>query len=201
MFFLGYDFIILSLLLFVAIVIFLFSYRKKIFSKYYQDINSNSFTTKIKTYLTTTYPKFEFDFTVLQMKQNNQNPDTFVYLIVDEFIKQYIQKDIKIVIKQGINKDDLWSEYTFLSNPIKEKLPTDWLKRKKLVFKRDKNICLRCSKTCEINNSVLALNRPLKDGGKYYIENLYTLCRDCNKIKSNNTKELDIKQELYKFTK
>jgi len=46
--------------------------------------------------------------------------------------------------------------------------------------------------------------RSLEDGGKYYLENLIPVCKDCEKILSKNSKKmkyLNIKDDLYSLVK
>jgi len=200
--FLGNDFIVLSLLLLLGVFIFVFFVKDKIFEKEYNTLEGDTFKNEIIKYLTTTYPKFKFDFSILDEKSSNEDMLTTKYYQIDKLIHQYIynrpfsQKHLK-----PLKTDNLWSEYAFYSKPNKDKLPPDWLKRKKVAYERDNNSCVRCSISIPMKDSVLYIVTPVEKGGQYYLENLATLCTDCNKILTNKTNALKIKDELYEFVK
>jgi hypothetical protein len=200
--FLGNDFIILSLLLLVAIFIFVFLFKDKIFKTSYNSLEGDDFKNEIINYLTTTYPKFKFDFSILDEKSKNEDALTTKYAQVDNLINQYINnRPFSKKLLKPLKTDNLWSEYAFYSKPNKDKLPPDWLKRKKVAYERDNCSCVRCSKSLPMKDCVLHTVTPIEEGGQYYLENLATLCSDCNKILSNKTSSLKIKDDLYEFVK
>jgi 5-methylcytosine-specific restriction endonuclease McrA len=78
------------------------------------------------------------------------------------------------------------------------------MQRKNALLIRDNKKCFRCSKHIDINHTNIYMIRSLKDGGKYYLENLIPVCKDCEKILSKNSKKmnyLDIKENLYNLVK
>jgi len=202
MIFLGNDFIILSLLLLLVIFIVVFIYKDKIFPKQYNTLEGDDFKNEIINYLTSTYPKFKFDFSVLDEKSQNEDSYTTKYSQLDNLINQYINnRPFSKKFLKPIEKDSLWSEYAFYSKPNKDKLPPDWLKRKKVAYERDNYSCVRCSKSLPMKDTILHVVTPIEEGGQYYLENLATLCSDCNKILNNKTTNLKIKDNLYEFVK
>jgi hypothetical protein len=202
MHFLGNDFILLSILLLIVIFFLVFLYKDKIFNKNYNYLDGDDFKNEIINYLSITYPKFKFDFSILDVKIKNENTLTTQYSHIDNLINQYINnRPFSKKLLKPIQTDNLWSEYAFYSKPNKDKLPPDWLKRKKVAYERDNCSCVRCSKNIAMKDSVLYIVTPIEDGGQYYLENLATLCSDCNKILNQKTNTLKIKDELYEFVK
>ena len=200
--FLGYDFIILSLLLLLAIFIFVFIFKEKIFTKKYNTLQGDNFKNEIIEYLSSTYPKFKFDFSILDDKSSKEDALTTKYTQVDNLIDQYINnRPFSKKLLKPLKTDNLWSEYAFYSHPNKDKLPPDWIKRKKLAYERDNNACVRCSVGLAMKDSILYVVTSVEDGGQYYLENLTTLCSDCNKILNEKTNALKIKDDLYEFVK
>ena len=200
MYFLGNDFIIISLLLLISIFIFVFFFKDKIFKKKHTPLKDEVFKNIIITYLKKTYPKFKFDFSVLDKRYPNEDALTTKYSQIDDIINQYINnRPFSKKLLKPIKTDNLWSEYAFYSKPKKDKLPPDWLKRKKVAYERDKHTCVRCSKNLLLKDCVLFMVTPINKGGQYYLENLATLCTDCNKILDKKLSALKIKDELYEF--
>ena len=200
--FLGNDFIISSLILLLSIFVFVFLLKDKIFTKEYNPIEGDNFKNEILEYLTTTYPRFNFDFSVLDEVNKNENALTTKYSQVDKLIHQYIHnRPFSKKLLKPIKTDNLWSEYAFYCKPNKDKLPPDWIKRKKVAYERDNCSCVRCSIGLAMKDSVLYIVTPVEDGGEYYLENLATLCSDCNKILNEKTNALKIKDDLYEFVK
>ena len=205
--FLGNDFIISSLIWLVAVFIFIFTFRKKIFSFYYKENDFDKFLDILNRYLKTTYPKINFHFHFLDTLKDEPNPDAKKYALIDNIINQYLTIKLESTKNRSIPSHKLWGSYTFNSKPDKKKLPEDWLQRKALVFERDKKTCQRCSKKLVIQKSDLLMITPLEKGGQYYFENLLLVCIDCMKIENQKRddrltlKYLDIKDELYSLVK
>jgi len=200
-YFLGPDFIISSLLVIVILFSVLYFYRKRIFAKHYRQSNFELFIINIKQYLSSTYPKINFNFSIIKHTSKEQNPQTRAYSIINALSDQYISFQLDTNIQpKPIKQTKLWNSYTFNSKPNGIKLPDDWAQRKLVVMQRDNHICQRCSKYSNPENMHLHLLRSVKDGGQYYLENLIILCNDCEKIISKRTlKYLDIKDELNSF--
>ena len=201
MFYLGYDFIVSSLIWLSLIAAFVFTFRKQILAFFYKDTSFNVFTSNLKIYLEKTYPNIKFDYSIIETSKSEPNPEVRKYLIADNIITQYqrIQLD-KSKFPKSTPQKLLWSGYVFNCEPNKNKLPNDWAKRKNALFLRDKKRCFRCSKYIDINSMKIYMIKSLEDGGKYYLENLLPVCSDCEKILSKDPKKsgnLEIKDRLY----
>ena len=48
-----------------------------------------------------------------------------------------------------------------------------------------------------MKDSILYIVTPINEGGQYFIENLATLCNDCNKILNKKSHNLKIQDKLY----
>jgi hypothetical protein len=201
--FLGLDFIVLSSLLIIIIFSLLYFYRKKIFAFYYKQNNFDLFIQQVKYYLKTNHSKIDFNFRILQDIQTESNPQIKCFTIVDTIVQQFINAKFDTsMLSLNIKQDQLWDSYTFNSTPNGIKLPDDWAQRKKIALQRDKNICQRCGIYVKAENAQLHIIKSIKNGGKYYLENLIIVCRDCQKILDNqNIKYLNIKDELNSFVK
>ncbi|MEA2049451.1 MAG: HNH endonuclease signature motif containing protein [Campylobacterota bacterium] len=203
--FLGLDFIISSLIWLFLISIFVFVFRKQIQKLFYKKSSFDLFISKLKNYLQKTYPKTKFNFDIIEKSKIEANPDTRKYLIIDNIIDQYLKLKLdNSKFPQGMPKELHWSGYAFHSEPNKNKIPKDWLKRKNAVLIREKKECFRCSKKVDINSIQIHLIKDIAKGGKYFLENLIGVCRDCEKILSNDSKKmnhLDIKEDLNKLIK
>ena len=200
MVYLGYDFIISSLLWLFGIAIFVFTFRKQILKIIYPHITFDLFISKLKIYLDKTYPLIKFDLSVIEQSNDDKNKDSRTYTIIDSILKQY--RSLKVEqskIPQSTPQSLQWSGYVFNCEPNKDKLPPDWIKRKNALIIRDHKQCSRCSKTVTLNNIKIHMIRSIKNGGKYHLENLIAVCKDCKVILDNDVKkihQLDIKNDL-----
>ena len=200
MIYLGYDFIITSLLWLFGIAVFVFAFRKQILKIIYPQTTFDLFLSKLKIYLNKTYPLIKFDLSVIEQTKNDKNPNSRPFTIIDDILKQF--KNLKIEqskLPQSTPQSLQWSAYVFNCEPNKDKLPPDWVKRKNALIIRDHKKCLRCSKTVTLNTIKIHMIRSLKNGGKYHLENLLAVCKDCEIILSNDTKkmhQLTIKDDL-----
>ena len=203
--FLGLDFIISSLIWLFLIITFVFIFREQLKKLFYKKSTFDFFISKLKNYLQNTYPDIKFDYNIIEQSKIEPNPDTRKYLIIDDILKQYLNIELdQSKYPKGMPENLHWSGYAFNCEPNKNKLPTDWLQRKNALLIRDKNKCFRCSKTLDINSINIHLIRPLENGGKYFFENLLSVCRDCEKILSGDNKKinfLDIKEDLNEIVK
>lgn len=203
MHFLGIDYIVSSIIWLSIIFAIVFTFRKHIKRFFYPKTSLDLFVSKLKHYLQETYPKIQFDLSIIETSKVEKNPDIRKYIIVDNIIDQY--KDLKLdpsKFPQSTPTSLRWDGYIFNCEPDKDKLPPDWPKRKNALIIRDHKRCLRCSKTVTLNTIVIHLIRPISDGGKYYLENLISVCKDCEKILSNDPKKianLHIKDDLDKI--
>jgi len=203
MYFLGTDYIVSSLLWLLAVFAFVFTFRKQIMKLFYPKISLDLFISKVKTLIEKKYPDIKFDYTIIDLSSRETNPELRKYMIVDDMIDQFkrIQIDESKYHKTTA-KELQWSSYIFNCEPNKDKLPTDWMQRKNALFLREHRKCFRCSTYIDITTLHPKMIRSLKDGGKYYLENLIPLCPDCDKLESDNPKKssfLNIKDTLYEI--
>ena len=200
MIYLGYDFIISSLLWLFGISIFVFAFRKHILKILYPHTTFDLFLSKLKIYLDKTYPLVKFDLSIIEQSKHDKNPNSRPFTIIDNILKQF--KDLKIEeskLPKSTPQSLQWSGYIFNCEPNRDKLPPDWVKRKNALIIRDHKKCLRCSKTVTLNSIKIHMIRSLENGGKYHLENLIAVCKDCEVILNNDTKrlhQLTIKDEL-----
>ncbi|WP_419769347.1 MAG: HNH endonuclease [Candidatus Marinarcus sp.] len=183
---LEYEFVFSALIL-IACLIPLYLKRKQIKQYFTQKSDTKDLVKEIKIYFQTVHPLINLDYAIVEKTRNEQNSDVRDIEIIEDLVSQYAHADIKIETPTGVNKDSLWGTYDILCIPQKDKLPKDLAMRKELVFKRDHAKCKRCGKSITLNNSYLHFLRNIAEGGTYHVENLVTVCSDCNKIlKSTN---------------
>ena len=186
---LGLDYIIITTILLILLIP-LYIYRKKIIKKFTKESDNDSFVKDITIYLKTNYPKFVFDFTIINKYSNEPNFKTQQVLIIEDLIKQFIKKEFVFSTQKNVEKKYLWLTYEENSRLKKDnKLPTDWIQRKNAALKRDKNKCNRCQYTVSTKNSHALLIKQMKDGGGFNFENIVILCNDCNRIIKSNYSE------------
>ena len=186
---LGLDYSITASLL-VMLLIPLYIYRKKFIQKFNKKPDINSFVKDITIYLKTNYPKFVFDFTIINKYSNEANFKTQQMLIIEDLIKQFIREEFVFSTQKIVEKKHLWLTYEENSRLKKDnKLPADWIQRKTEALKRDKNKCNRCEHNVIKNNSYALLVKQMKDGGGFNFENIVILCNDCNRIIKSNYNE------------
>ena len=204
MYFLGTDYIVSSLLWLICIAAFVFAFRKPIMKLLYKKESLDLFINKLKVYLEKTYPDIKFDYSVIEHTEQEANPEVRKYAIADNIVDQFKAIEIQSSkYPKNTPKDLQWSNYLFNCEPNKEKLPKDWMQRKNALFVRDHRKCFRCSTYVDIHSMHPKMIRSLKDGGKYYLENLIPLCSDCDKLLSDDKKKkqgfLNIKDKLYQI--
>jgi hypothetical protein len=197
---LGYDFIISSSIWLIAIGTFVYTVKKVIIPKLYPKATLDLFLSKLKIFLEKTYPDIKFDFSIVGQSKSIEDPNERKLTIADNIFSQY--KDLKLdsnKFPKTTSQSLQWSSYVFNCEPNKDKLPPDWVKRKNALIIRDHKKCLRCSKNITIDTINIYMLRSLKEHGKYNLENLISICKDCEKILTNNTKKqinLNIKESL-----
>ncbi len=203
MHFLGLDFIFFSLVLLLGIAIFIYAFRKYIARLLYKKRSFDILSKTLHDYLKKTYPKIKFDYSVIKQSESELNPEARKSIIFDDIIKQY--KDIAMNRTHYPTGTPLylqWSSYVFNCEPNRNKLPPDWGQRKKALLQRDQNSCFRCSKKITLGTVTIHMIHSLKAGGKYNLENLVPICRDCDKIINSDNKKtinLTIRDELYQI--
>jgi hypothetical protein len=203
--FLGSDFIISSLIWLCVISIFVFAFRKHIAKLFYKQSSLDIFLKNLKKFLNERYPSVIFDFEIIELSKSEQNPNSRKYLILDNIIDQYIKLPLDNSRYPTSTPQNLqWGSYTFNCEPNRDKLPSDWGQRKNALIIRENKKCFRCNKHIDINSSDIHMIRALSNGGKYHLENLLPVCKDCARILSKDSKKmhhLDIKDDLYELVK
>ena len=192
MYFLGTDYIVSSLLWLLAIFAFVFTFRKQIAKLFYPKTTLDLFISKLKGYLEKTYPDIKFDYSIVAQSKSEKNPELRKSIIATNLINQYKKVPFGSSKYPTSTPSSLhnWSSYVFHCEPNKDKLPGDWGQRKNAILTRDKAKCLRCSKHLTINTVVAHMIKPLENGGKYHLENLVSICKDCEILITNNQKKL-----------
>ncbi|MEA3552962.1 MAG: HNH endonuclease signature motif containing protein [Campylobacterota bacterium] len=200
--FLGLDFIISSLIWLLIVILFVFIFRKHLKKFFYKDISFDVFYKNLKNYLEEKYPNIKFDFSILETSKSEPNPNARKYLILDDIINQYNSLKLDSSKYPKATPQNLqWSSYIFNSEPNRNKLPSDWVQRKNALLTRDDKRCFRCSTQIDLNSIQIHMIRSLENGGKYFLENLIPMCKDCDKIINKKAKHLDIKDNLYALVK
>lgn len=197
---LGLDYTIFASIIILTLIP-LYLFRDKIVHFIYPKSDFNMFLTEVKKYITRNHPKVNFKYSIVESTKNIENPEERQILIIENLVSQFCNHEFDIQSAGGISGDNIWRNYQEHNKPIKGRLPSDWARRKEIVWNRDDKRCLRCGKPVDINDAQLALIKKVDLGGEYNFENLMTLCFDCNKIYnsedlSKTMKYLDIKDSL-----
>lgn len=200
--FLGIDFIVSSIIWLLVVILFAFVFRKHLKKFFYKDISFDIFYKNLRSYLLETYPEVKFDFSIIETSKSEPNPNARKYIILDDIINQYSSLKLDSSKYPSVSPQNLqWSSYIFNSEPNKDKIPKDWVKRKNALLIRDNKKCFRCSTKVDLNTIQIHMIRSLEKGGKYFLENLIPMCKDCDKILNKKIKHLDIKENLYELVK
>jgi len=203
MYFLGTDYIISSLLWLIGIGAFVYVVKDPILKYFNNKGNFKEFTNKVKAYLEETYPKVKFDYTIITTTNNEPDEELRKNMVVDDIVDQYkkLQLD-KNKYPKSTNASKLWNSYTFNCEPNRNKLPPDMPQRINALLTRENQQCFRCSIKIKITSANFFMILSLEKGGKYQLENLVPVCKDCKKILDNDTKNLSflkIKDDLYEI--
>ena len=201
MYFLGTDYVVSSLIWLTLVGIFVFAFRKKIFKRFYKEDNLEEFINSVQIYLKKNYPELKFDLSIVQASESEPNPETRKFMITSDIVTQFsnLKLDKTKFPKNTPPSLHNWNGYVFNCEPNKQKLPPDWAKRKIALLQRDNKKCLRCTKTIDFKDADIHMIRSLSEGGKYFLENLIPVCRDCKKLLENDpkkSKSLKLKEDL-----
>ena len=200
--FLGLDFVISSIIWLFVVILFIFLFRKHLKKFFYKDISLDVFYRDLKNFLSQNYPKVKFNYKIIETSKSEPNPTARKYLILDDIINQYTSLKLDSSKYPTTSPQSLqWSSYIFNSEPNRNKLPSDWAQRKNALLIRDSKSCFRCSTQINLNTIEIHMIRSLENGGKYFLENLIPVCKDCDKILNKKVKHLDIKDNLYSLVK
>jgi len=203
MYFLGLDFIISSTILLIVVFLFVFLFKEQIKRFFYRNSPFELFLIRLKSYLEKTYPDILFDYSIVDKTKSEPNPDARMYMIIEHILQEYFdlildESKFPSTTPQNIQ----WGSYVFNCEPNRNKLPNDWMQRKHALLQRDNKKCFRCSKKLDINTVQIYMIKSLKDNGKYNLENLIPICKDCEHIlNQDKAKHLDIKEDLEDIVK
>ncbi len=199
---LGFDYVLYSSIILVMVVP-MYIYRKKIFTFAYKTDGFSEFVKELKIYLKRTYPKFNFNFSIITRTADQKDIRVRQSLIVENIISQLIEFEFSPDTQDPIAKDKLWIGYDEYSKPAARK-PGDWKKRRNIVWQRDKKSCVRCSKPVKFDEATTSYVTDTEIGGGFNVENLFTICRDCNLILNKDdtsikfrASNLDVYDHLY----
>lgn len=177
---------------------------KSLFSKSDDLEKYEIFVNLLKNYLENYYPKILFDFSNKNRLKKEFNLDLQKSFLIESLIKQFIEFDYKKITQNSVKRELTWEGYGLNSTPNK-KVPNDFIRRKELVFYRDKSTCNRCGTVMErLSQASFCFVQEIEDGGGYNVENLALICVDCNQVLSNKDKAykdilLPLKDKLYKL--
>ncbi|RXJ97613.1 hypothetical protein CRU98_13115 [Arcobacter sp. CECT 8986] len=183
------DFIISGTII-ILLLIPLYIYRKKVFTLFKRNGDFNTFIHDVKIHLEDTYPNISFQLDeIIKRTENEKDSKRRQILIIEDLVSQFVDYEYDLQTQTCIDKDLLWSNYEAGSKPINNKRPNDWAKRKDFTYRRDNCKCKRCGLKIASSDAYVSFVKPLSKGGGYNFENLITLCIDCNKILSSESKE------------
>ncbi len=177
--------IFLFFILLISFLIFLYFYRRKLTSvKYKNSEDLDLFLRDLKLYMQHNHPKIDINYSILEKIKDEHNLGIKEVMIIENIVEQFINFKYSKNTQRGLPKDSYWANY--LEKSMSHKLPNDWLLRRDYAWRRDNKCCKRCGKNIDLNESYTIFVNDIKNGGGYHLENLITLCVDCNKILSDN---------------
>lgn len=174
------KFIILSSIL-IGAIIPLYIYREKIFAFAYKKGDIEIFIRDIKLHMKKEHPRINFDYSIIEKTKDEKDIRIRETIIVEDIVAQYFNYDFAKRTQGTVSKDKLWTNYEEKSKS-NTKSPSDWQQRRELAWNRDHKKCNRCGIETKLNDSASIFVKELNDGGGYNVENIITLCSDCNRI-------------------
>lgn len=180
----------------------LYIYRKEIYKRFAKKGNIKIFVKELDAYLSYHHPRINFEFSILERIDKDEDYRTNQILIVEDMVRQFAYYEYELSTQTGIAKSKLWSGYEQGSLLQKDnKLPNDWSKRKEAAWSRDGGKCNRCGTKIDVADANALLAKQMKNGGGFNLENIVILCNDCARvIKSSNIdktrKDLNILDNL-----
>lgn len=175
------DFIIISGILLVMLLS-LYTYRKKVKAVLTKSSDADLLLKDIQVYFTNRHPLIDINYSGVKKIIDQNDKSVVGLMIIDYIVMQYFNANINLDMPRPLKKEMLWANYEELSIPLKDKIPKDWRKRKETIFVRDNKQCVRCGQKLEFKNAMPHLIRPLEDHGTFHLDNIVTLCIDCNKV-------------------
>ena len=156
----------------------------------------------VNSYLKREYPSINFDLSLYENNEEEDNLKIQKAMLIHEVIRQFADFKWEKRTQKSVKKDLIWSGYGINSQPNK-KIPQDFLRRKELVFFREQGTCNRCGNVMDkIQKSSIILAQESDENGGYNVENLILLCSNCYNLIQNQDKSfseipLRIRDDLY----
>ena len=156
----------------------------------------------VNSYLKREYPSINFDLSLYENNEEEDNLKIQKAMLIHEVIRQFADFKWEKRTQKSVKKDLIWSGYGINSQPNK-KIPQDFIRRKELVFFREQGTCNRCGNVMDkIQKSSIILAQESDENGGYNIENLILLCSSCYNLTQNKDKDfseipLRIRDDLY----
>lgn len=176
------KFVITGFILILALIP-LYIYRKEIYAKFAKEGNINIFIREIDAFLTLHYPKFNFNFDIIEKLDEEADIRRKEILIVEDIVKQFATYEYELNTQATVDKDKLWKSYDSNSKLQKDnKFPIDWPQRKETAWMRDAGKCDRCGTKTKLVDAQPLLAKQMKNGGGFNLENIVILCNDCSRI-------------------
>ena len=156
----------------------------------------------VNSYLKREYPSINFDLSLYENNEEQDNLKIQKVMLIHEVIRQFADFKWEKRTQKSVKKDLIWSGYGINSQPNK-KIPQDFLRRKELVFFREQGTCNRCENVMDkIQKSSIILAQESDENGGYNVENLILLCSNCYNLIQNQDKSfseipLRIRDDLY----
>ena len=164
--------------------------------------NLGAFIGLVDVHLKREHPYIKFDCSACKDIDKTEDIKLIKSMIIEESIKQFVNFEYIKTTQKEVKKEILWSDYAVNSLPS-QKRPIDFLRRKEIIFLRDKQICNRCGNKIEkLNQAYISFIKDVEFGGGYNVENLALICVDCNQVLSNKDKAykdilLPLRDKLY----
>ncbi|UTJ05756.1 HNH endonuclease [Arcobacter roscoffensis] len=196
------KFIVLSSLL-IAAIIPLYIYREKVFAFAYRKGDIEPFLDLVKNHMKKEHPLVPINYAIVEKTADEKDIRVRETIIVEDIVSQYFNYEYEKQTQGSVSKDKLWTGYDEKS-VHNVKMPSDWVQRKELAWARDNQKCNRCAKTVSLKNSISIFVKDIEDGAGYNIENIITLCEDCNRVLNsknprNTMANLELMDRLMKY--
>lgn len=191
---LEYDFIFFGSLIIMSLLP-LYIYRKNIFYFYYEKEDISSFISDLQIYLDKNIPNISFNYDILTKVKDEKDSRIKQTLIIEDMILQFNNYEYSTTTQETVSNTLLWSSYENDSRVLKNRAPTDLIRRKELAWRRDGESCNRCGQKIKLLESHISFAKNIEDGGTYHFENLAILCNDCYRINNSNSYICDLHLE------
>lgn len=178
---LGISFILASIGIF-ALLLPLYIYVKKKKHLPFLKSDLDYFKHEVEIYFSNNHPKIPINFDIFEKSKTAKHEHIEEILVIEDLVTQFAHAPYTFQTQATPDKELLWRTYEDASIPIKGKLPKDWSRRKELIYRRDHQACQRCGQKIKLDNAYAGIIKPIEHGGTYHLENLVTLCVDCNRI-------------------